>query len=289
MLESRKNTPLGYKQARAYLQNELGLKATDDNATFEEAKNAQQFAAYLIRTGYIIEVGNLIPPGWIAMTESELTALLKSKFTEKQLTELFLKKSAIRNQIKIRARNFSMIAAVAIALIWCREDLDSGEFLNAGLKFSATVGGTYLMNMYFYSRDKSALEIMKHNGRRFGKWFQGCARTNKIVNIFTTRITPALLAWDLRGWLMSGGYSGPNIPFDLISYIDIFDKSTWKSPPQRCLDLGLDFFYYQKSTARWPVGHQTVCLGIVRGSLLKGIAKKVFPTVSDLFTPKKAY
>jgi hypothetical protein len=64
----------------------------------------------------------------------------------------------------------------------------------------------------------------------YGRWFQGVARTNPYVNYLTRRLKPALLVWDLKGLIMSSGsMDGPNIPFDFIEEIDIFDKSTRRS------------------------------------------------------------
>jgi hypothetical protein len=234
------------------------------------ALNVNQFAAYLIRTNYVIEVGKLITPAWAAMTEAQLTRYLAGKFTEEQLKKMFVKQSELRQLLKNRARNFTLVSAVVVALIWCKNDLDSGDYFGAGLKFSATVGGALALNYYFYGRDKSAATIMAGKMGNYGRWFQGVARTNRFVNFLARRLMPALLAWDLRGLLMSSGsMDGPNIPFDFIIEIDIFDKSTWAAPPSTGLDFGLDFFYFQKPTNQWPVGYQQVCLGVIRGSLVR--------------------
>lgn len=275
------NTPdekLGWAQAKKHLNLEK-LGVTDQQV----ALNVNEFAAFLIRTNYVIEVGKLISPAWASMTEVELTKHLSKKFTEKQLETMFVKNSELRQLLKNLARKFSLIAAVVVALIWCKEDLDSGNYFGAGTKFTLTVGGALALNFYFYGRDKTAATIMAKHMGNYGKWFQGVARTNPFVNFLTRRLLPVLLVWDLRGLFMSGGLGGPNIPFDFIIEIDIFDKSTWREPPSTGLDFGLDFFYYQKPTKRWPVGHQEICLGVIRGSLFRapkrwlGLAGKYGP------------
>ena len=256
---------LGWSEAKKHLD----LEKTDVSNQ-QIALNINEFAAFLIRTHYVIEVGKLITPAWAAMSEEQLTKYLSETFTEKQLESMFSKQSELRQLLKNRARNFTLIAAVVVALIWCKKDLDEGNYFGAGVKFSATVGGACALNYYFYGRDKTAVEIMARRMGNYGRWFQGVARTNPFVNFLARRLMPALLMWDLRGILMSSGsMDGPNIPFDFIIEIDLFDKSTWRAPPSTGLDFGLDFFYYQKRTQRWPVGYQEVCLGVIRGSLLR--------------------
>lgn len=256
---------LGWSQAKKHLDLE------QPGVTHQQiALNVNQFAAYLIRTNYVIEVGKLITPAWAAMGEAQLTQYLTKKFTEEQLEKMFVRQSELRQLLKNRARNFTLLAAVVVALIWCKKDLDSGNYFGAGVKFSATVGGACALNYYFYGRDRSAATIMAKKMGNYGRWFQGVARTNPFVNFLARRLMPALLVWDLRGLIMSSGsMDGPNIPFDFITEIDIFDKSTWVAPPSTGLDFGLDFFYFQKHTTQWPVGYQQVCLGVIRGSLLR--------------------
>jgi hypothetical protein len=265
MSDQNDNKKLGWSQAKKHLDLEKP-GVTDQQL----ALNVNEFAAYLIRTNYVIEVGKLITPAWAAMSEAQLTKYLAGKFTEEQLEKMFVKQSNLRQLIKNRARNFTLVSAVIVALIWCKTDLDSGNYFGAGVKFSTTVGGALALNYYFYGRDKSAATIMAKKMGNYGRWFQGVARTNRFANFLARRLMPALLAWDLRGLLMSSGsIDGPNIPFDFIIEIDIFDKSTWKAPPSTGLDFGLDFFYFQKSTKQWPVGYQQVCLGVIRGSLFR--------------------
>lgn len=259
---------LGWDKAKNHLNMQFPER-TDTN----DALNAQQFAAYLIRTNYVKEVAKLIPLNWTIMEEKALTEMLKKKFSESQLESMFLKKSELRQVLKNRARNFGLISAVAIALIWCRDDFDTGAYLNMGLKFSTTVGGALILNWYFKGRDKSATTIMKRNMGRFGKWFQGCARTNKAINFLARRLAPALLIWDLRGLLMSGGLNGPNIPFDFIVEVDMFDHTTWTNPPRVGLNAGLDYYYFQKHSPQLKIGRQQLCLGVVRGSIVRGISR----------------
>lgn len=261
---------LGINKAKEYLDLEVPIRTPADNAL-----TAQQLAAYLIRTNYVKEVGKLIPPAWVALEESALTNMLSKHFSEVQLEALFIEKAELRQLLKNRARNFSLISAVAIALIWCREDLDSGSYWMVGAKFSATAGGAYLMNRYFYGRDKTAIRIMQRNMGNFGKWFQGCARTNATVNFLARRLVPAMLIWDLRTFLMSSGPDGPNIPFDFIIEIDIFSSSVWPKPPQTGLDMGMDYFYYQEPDPLWQIGRQQLCLGVVRGSIIRGIKRRI--------------
>jgi hypothetical protein len=252
---------LGWTEARKH------LRLSKDGEPV--ADNVQEFAAWLIRTNYIVEVGKLIEAEWVMMSEAELTKHLASKYSTQELEALFSKKSELRQLLKNRARNLSLFAAVAVGLVWAKEDLDRGDYGVAGLKFSGTIGGAYVLNRYFYGRDKEAAQIMARNMGNFGKWFQGVARTNPFVNVLARRVMPAMLIWDLRTVLMSGGIDGPNIPFDFVIHIDIFDRSTWRDPPETMLDLGMDFFYYQKPTSQWPVGHQQECLGVIRGSVLR--------------------
>jgi hypothetical protein len=264
MTEPEESNHLGWHQAKKYFGPSPASQP--DN---QIAVTSQLFAAWLIRTNYVVEVGKLIDPTWVLMEERQLTAYLSQKLSKVQIEQLFAKKSELRLLLKKRARNFSIFAAVAIALIWCRDDLESGRYGQAGMKFTATVGGALALNYYFYRRDKTAAQIMSKNMGNFGKWFQGVARTNRFVNFLLRRVAPALLIWDMRGIIMSGGMDGPNIPFDFIIEIDIFDRATWRKPPDVMLDFGMDFFYYQKPTKQWPVGYQQVCFSVIRGSLLR--------------------
>jgi hypothetical protein len=74
---------------------------------------------------------------------------------------------------------------------------------------------------------------------------------------------------------MSGGYGGPNIPFDLIVEVDLDDPSTWHEPDQTLLDLGFNLWYRQKCTTAHPeaCGATPIYLGKVEGSALTGVGK----------------
>jgi len=264
-------TILGLDQAQKHLG--LGSPGPKDA---DEAMAVQQFASFLIRTNYVKEVGKLIPLNWAAMSEKQLTAEL-AKLGEERITKMFMEKSELRQALKNRARSFSMIAACVVALIWIRDDLDQGRYGVAAAKFSATIGGAYALNRYFYGRDKSAVQIMAKHMGNYGRWLQGVARTNRWVNFLAVRLNAVLLLWSVRGLFMSGGLDGPNIPFDFIIPIDLSDKSTWRAPPQWALDLGCDFFYYLKDPND-PRLYSDVCLGVIRGSLLgapKRLARRI--------------
>jgi hypothetical protein len=273
MSDPVENELLGWQEAKKHLPGTQSLGAGP--TPLDEALTVQKVAALLIRTGYLKSIGKLIPLDWTVMTEAELTAWLSARFTEPELMAMFEEKSLLRQALKTRPRSFSLLAAVAVALIWCRDDLDKGAYWTAGAKFTGTVGGAYALNRYFYGRDKAATELMAEKMGNYGRWFQGVARGNRFVNFLTRRLTSFLLIWQLKDIFMSGGLDGPNIPFDFVIEIDLFDKATWqhKEPPSLGLDLGMNFFYYQMPTPEWRVGYQQICLGVVRGSLLRAPAR----------------
>ena len=62
------------------------------------------------------------------MEEAELTAHLSKKFGQDGLVKLFERQSAMRQALKSQAWRASVIAAVVVALIWCKDDLDSGDY-----------------------------------------------------------------------------------------------------------------------------------------------------------------
>ena len=107
MSDQNDNQKLGWSQAEKHLDLE---KPGVTNQQL--ALNVNEFAAYLIRTNYVIEVGKLITPKWAAMSEAQLTKYLTGKFTEEQLEKMFVKQSNLRQLIKNRARNFTLVSAV---------------------------------------------------------------------------------------------------------------------------------------------------------------------------------
>ena len=115
MSEKSDDQKLGWSQAKKHLNLE---KPGVSNQQL--ALNVNQFAAYLIRTNNVIEVGKLITPTWAAMSEAQLTKYLAGKFIEEQLEKMFVKQSNLRQLIKTRSRNFTLISAVVVALIWCK-------------------------------------------------------------------------------------------------------------------------------------------------------------------------
>ena len=248
----------------------------DDNANSSQVPNETSaypedialFSTYLIRNGYIQQVSNLIPSAWRTMSQVELTAFLSNQYTEEQLRTMFLETYGARTAVKARFRKYSMISALVIGLIWARENIADGEWAQAGTKLGLMGGGTWLLNRLLYARDPAAVSIMAQKVGAFGRWFQGAARTNKLVNFLARDVSRALLLWDLKDFLMSGGYGGPNIPFDLIVEIDIDDPTTWSEPSQTALDMGFSIWYRQKTTAT-HIGGQY--LGKVEGSVLTGI------------------
>ena len=82
---------LGWSEAKKHLNiGETGV------SNQQIALNVNEFAAFLIRTNYVIEVGKLITPAWAAMSEEQLTKYLSETFTEKQLESMFCKQSELR-------------------------------------------------------------------------------------------------------------------------------------------------------------------------------------------------
>jgi hypothetical protein len=237
-------------------------------------KELALFTSFLIRDGYIQKVAGLIPASWRTMKEEELTALLSSKFSETQLKEMFLEKYVARVSIKARFRKVSIVTALVIGLLWARDNLEDGEWDKAAAKVAGTGLAAYVFNKLLYLRDPAAEAIMKRSVGRFGKWFQGAARTNKWVNFLARDLGQILLIWDLKDLFMSGGYEGPNIPFDLIIDVDIDNPTTWVEPDQTLLDFGFNIWYRQKCTD----AHREACggntyLGKIEGSAVLGILK----------------
>jgi hypothetical protein len=232
--------------------------------------DASRLAAFLLRSGYVEEVANLIGPNWRSMSEAELTEYLSKNFTEKELEEKFLATYAERTAIKAKYRGGNVIAAFVVGLIWARSNFAEGQWKEGIAKVTETTVASWLINRMLYARDPAAEAIMARAPLEFGRWFQGAARTNKFVNFLARDVARGLLIWDLKDFLMSGGGGGPNIPGDIIYVIDIDDPSTWEEPSQILLDLGFDIWYRQKEKPTRPATN--MYLGKVEGSRLKGLS-----------------
>ncbi len=250
--------------------------------------DVQLFSTWLVREGYVAQVASLLPADWRAMSEADLTAFLRERFTEAELRGRYLEVYAQRQGIKSTFRGISVVTALVIGLVWARKNLQQRDWGVAALKVGGSTAAAYAFNKLLYARDQTALELMESKIGNFGRWFQGAARTNKVVNFFTRRLGPALLIWDLKDVFMSGGYGGPNIPFDIIDEIDIDDPSTWHKPPQAWLDLGGNVWYQQRCTTAHPEACGTqIYLGKVEGSLLKTAAKVVGLLPEDVPSRKR--
>ncbi len=238
-------------------------------------KDVALFTTYLLRSGYIRQVAGLLPPAWRTMSEAELTSWLSQRFTENELKAMFLEKYEARAAIKARFRKLNIVGAIVIGLIWAQNNITEGEWGTAAAKVGATGFTAWAFNKLLYARDPAAAAIMQRKALEFGRWFKGAARTNKVVNFLVRKVGTALLIWDLKDIFMSGGYDGPNIPFDLIVDIDIDDPSTWVEPDQTLLDFGFNIWYRQKCTTQRPETCVATPLyvGKIEGSALKGIGK----------------
>jgi len=196
------------------------------------------------------------------MSEEGLTKELASQFTEDELVAKFEGLSAQRQSIKGVARKGGVISAFVIGLIWARENVKHDEWGSAIAKVSAATISAALLNRALYARDKTAAKIMEDNAGRFGKWFQGVARTNKFIN----RLSDLGMV-SVAGTLgLSGGGELPSIPFDIIYDVDMDDPDTWKFPNQSLLDYGFNVWYRQKPTAAYPEAQGgNVYLGTIYG------------------------
>jgi hypothetical protein len=224
-----------------------------------------KLSVWLIRQGYIKEVSNLIPASWREMSEEQLTKELASRFTEEQLMAKFGGVAAQRQAIKGMARKGGLIAAFVLGLIWARENVKHGDWGVAIAKVSATTISAALLNSALYARDKAAAQITARNAGRFGKWFQGAARTNRVVN----RLSELGVISVIATLSLSGGGEFPSIPWDIIYDIDIDNPSTWRPPSQRLLDYGFNIWYRQKATAAYPEAREgTMYLGTVYGAVI---------------------
>ncbi len=233
------------------------------------------FSSYLLRGRYIDQVATLLPGAWRSWNETQITAWLNERFTEEEVRVMFLEKYDVRAAIKLRFRKANIVMAVAIGLIWARDNIAEGEWGTAAAKVGGSAVTAWAFNRILFARDPSSAAIMASKGANWGRWFTGAARTNRVVNFLVRRVGAALLIWDLKDLFMSGGYGGPNIPFDLIQYIDIDDPSTWREPDQALLDLGFNLWYRQTCTTAHPeaCGVTPIYLGKIEGSALTGVGK----------------
>jgi hypothetical protein len=233
-------------------------------------------SSYLVRGGYIEALSKLLPPGWAKLSQEQLTQWLAKNFTEDTLKTMYLEKYAQRTAIKAQFRKANIIAALVTGLIWARDNIKAGEWGAAAAKVGATGVAAFALNQLLYARDKSAAELMAAKGAEYGRWFKGAARSNKYVDFISRRLGKALLIWDLRDFLMSGGGGGPNIPFDIIETVDINDPATWKEPSQMLLDLGFNIWYRQACTDATPEAcGMDLYLGKVEGSILGGLGRAI--------------
>jgi hypothetical protein len=240
---------------------------------------------FLLRERYIQQVEQLIPATWRTMSEVELTQLLRSRFSETQLQEMFLAKHANRDALKTLFRKASVVAAIVLGLLWARENILDGDWDKAIAKVGTSGLTAYAVSKFASTFDRAATRIMAEKAGQFGRWFQGAARTNRYVNFLTHPVGKALALWDLKDALMSGGYGGPNIPFDFIVEIDIDDPSTWKEPDAgdlALLDVGFNLWYKQKRTPAHP-GDSAIYLGKIEGSVFRilDIAPHEVPKIKD--------
>lgn len=242
---------------------------------------AAKLSAWLIRHGYVRQVTTLLPASWRSMSEQQLTRELASRFTEDQLAVQFKGLAAERQALKDAARSRSLVAALVIGLIWARENVENNEWDKAIAKVSATTVSTVLINRALYARDKAAAQIMERNAGRFGKWFQGVARTNRFVN----RLSDLGIVSIAATLGLSGGGEFPSIPFDIIYDVDIDDPSTWRSPSQHLLDYGFNIWYRQKPTAAHPEAQAgNMYLGTFYGNPIPIL----FGVIKDGFLPGEA-
>jgi hypothetical protein len=257
------------------LEDEL-LRREPGELIREEGEYPREIAlmtSYFIRGGYIRDVAQVVPAAWRTMSEAELTAHLSNRFTLAELESRFLSTYEQRNAIKARYRKASVITALVIGLIWARENLAEGEWGIAAAKVGGMGVAAWAFNRVLYARDPAAQSIMASKAGAFGRWFQGAARSNRAVNFLVRRVGGALLLWEVKDVLMSGGGGGPNIPFDLIVEIDLDDPSTWVEPDQTLLDLGFNIWYRQKRVPDRPETFGDNYLGRVEGSAIMGVLK----------------
>lgn len=241
-----------------------------------------KLSAWLIRQGYVQQVSALISPSWRVMSEQQLTKELARQFTESELIAKFTGLAEQRQAIKCVTRKGGLIAALVIGLIWARENVKKDDWGAAIAKISATTIGATLVNRALYARDKTAVEIMERNAGRFGKWFQGVARTNRFIN----RLSEFGMVSIVATLSLSGGGEYPSIPFDIIYDVDIDDPGTWKIPNQKLLDYGFNIWYRQKATAAHPEARAgNSYLGTVYGCPVP----IVFGLITDVFLPGEAH
>jgi hypothetical protein len=117
------------------------------------ADDVGRLTAWLVRERYIKTVAELIGPSWRAMTAEELTADLAQRFTEQELTEKFLAKSAERAAVKARFRGYNIVTALVVGLLWAQENIAEGEGGTAAAKVGGSVIAAWAVNRLLYARD----------------------------------------------------------------------------------------------------------------------------------------
>ncbi|MFL5899996.1 MAG: DUF4157 domain-containing protein, partial [Solirubrobacterales bacterium] len=208
-----------------------------------------RLATFLVRTKYIETVVALCPPEWRQMSEQQLTEFLTSHFSEQELRARYLDVWAERTAVKAKFRRYNVVTALVLGLLWARHDLAEGDFLSAAGKVGLSVGFTLGVNQLLYARDLSAEALMASKASRFGAWFQGAARTNRAVNFLARGMLPMLIL-DLP--LRSGAGEYPEIPFDIITEVDLDDPTTWSPPSETALNLGFNWWYRQRPNPNYP-------------------------------------
>ena len=270
-----------HKSMEAYvftLEEELSRRPAPEGWNMEDGaypNEVAMFSGFLVRGGYIKKLAELLPAEWAAMSESQLTAYLAKTYSEEELKKMFLAKYDARAAIKARFRKLNIVSALVIGLIWARENIKEGEWLEAMTKVGGSGVAAYAFNKLLYARDAKAAEIMARKAGNFGRWFRGAARGNKLVNFLSRRVAGGLLLWEVKDIFMSGGSEGPNIPFDVIYEMDINDPSSWEEPSPTMLNMGFDIWYRQKCTPEIPEActAEPLYLGKIEGSAIGGLGK----------------
>lgn len=231
------------------------------------ADDVGRLAAWLIRERYIESVARLIDPAWRAMSERELTLHVSSRFTEAELKEKFLAKSAERTAIKARFRGYNIVMALVVGLIWARENVAEGDWTAAVAKVGAAGLGAWALNKLLYARDIAPTSIMARRSGNFGRWFQGVARSNWKVSSLVRG-----LGWIELGSLLSSSGGDPSVPRwpDVIYDVDLDkEEASWPRPSESFRRAGINQWYRIKGTNFY--------LAKVEGDLLG--------TVSDILVP----
>ena len=257
-------------------------RPADDGTPDPDVSTLSMFSSFLIREGYVRQVAAVIGPQWRRMSQAELTALLARTYTEEQIRERFLAAYLERTAVKSRFRTASVVSAVVLGLLWAQDNLQEGDWAGAAAKVGGSGIAAWLFNRLLYARDPSVAALMARAPAAYGRWFQSAAKSNRFVNFVVRDVNRAVLMWEVKGVLMSGG-SGPNFPGDVILDVDMDDESTWRPPPQLLLDFGFDIYYRQIATERWPqAAAGTMYLGMVEGSRTFGLLRALDIAPSQL-------